>query len=54
MHKKKSFTILERATILVPEFQGVIKRLSDQVAIRGQSSSTIRYLSYLSNAFLIK
>lgn len=41
MRKKKSFTIVERATILVPEFQGVFKRLSDQVTLRGQSSSTL-------------
>ena len=41
MRKKKSFTIVERATILVPEFQGVLKRLSDQVTLRGQSSSTL-------------
>jgi integrase/recombinase XerD len=41
MRKKKSFTIVERATILVPEFQGVFKRLSDQVTLRGQSPSTL-------------
>jgi len=41
MRQKKSFTIVERATILVPEFQGVFKRLSDQVVLRGQSSSTL-------------
>jgi len=41
MRKKKSFTIVERATILVPEFQVVFKRLSDQVTLRGQSPSTL-------------
>ncbi len=41
MRKKKSFTIVEHATILVPEFQGIIKRLSDQVTLRGQSESTL-------------
>ncbi|RLD75596.1 MAG: integrase, partial [Bacteroidetes bacterium] len=41
MRKKKSFTIVERATILVPEFQGVFNRLSDQVTLRGQSPSTL-------------
>jgi hypothetical protein len=37
MRKKKSFTIVERAIILVPEFEGVFKRLSQQVTLRGQS-----------------
>jgi len=41
MRKKKSFTIVDRATILVPEFEGVFKRLSQQVSLRGQSSSTL-------------
>jgi site-specific recombinase XerD len=41
MREKKSFTIVERAIILVPEFEGVIKRLSQQVTLRGQSPSTL-------------
>jgi len=41
MREKKSFTIVERAIILVPEFDGVIKRLSQQVTLRGQSPSTL-------------
>ena len=41
MRKKKSFTIVERAIILVPEFQSVVKRLSEQVTLRGQSKSTL-------------
>jgi len=41
MRKKKSFTIVERATILVPEFESIFKRLSQQVNLRGQSSSTL-------------
>ncbi len=41
MRKKKSFTIVERAIILVPEFDLVFKRLSQQVSLRGQSSSTL-------------
>ncbi len=41
MRKKKSFTIVERAIILVPEFDGVVKRLSQQVTLRGQSPSTL-------------
>jgi len=36
MPKKKSFTLVERAIILVPEFEGVFKRLSQQVTLRGQ------------------
>lgn len=41
MRKKKTFTIVERAIILVPEFQDVVKRLSTQVTLRGQSESTL-------------
>ena len=41
MREKKSFTIVERAIILVPEFEGVVKRLSQQVTLRGQSPSTL-------------
>lgn len=41
MREKKSFTIVERAIILVPEFDGVVKRLSQQVTLRGQSPSTL-------------
>lgn len=41
MRKKKSLTIVEHATILLPEFEGVYKRLSQQVSLRGQSSSTL-------------
>lgn len=41
MRKKKSLTIVEHATILVPEFESVYKRLSQQVSLRGQSSSTL-------------
>ncbi|HIP49268.1 MAG TPA: integrase [Lutibacter sp.] len=41
MKSKRSFTIVERAIILVPEFQSVVKRLSEQVTLRGQSKSTL-------------
>lgn len=41
MRKKKSFTIVERAIILIPEFDGVVKRLTQQVTLRGQSPSTL-------------
>jgi integrase/recombinase XerD len=32
---------LKKATILVPEFKNVEKKLSDQVTLRGQSPSTL-------------
>jgi len=41
MKSKRFFTIVDRAIILVPSFQGVVKRLSDQVTLRGQSKSTL-------------
>ncbi len=41
MKNKRSFTIVERAIILVPAFQSVVKRLSEQVTLRGQSKSTL-------------
>ena len=41
MRKKTSPTILERAIIAVPEFENVIKKLSTQVTLRGQSRSTL-------------
>ena len=41
MKNKRFFTIVERAIILVPAFQSVVKRLSEQVTLRGQSKSTL-------------
>ncbi len=41
MRKKNSFIIVERASILVPEFKRVYKQLSEQVTLRGQSQSTL-------------
>jgi site-specific recombinase XerD len=41
MRKKTSPTILERAIITVPGFENVIKKLSNQVTLRGQSKSTL-------------
>jgi len=41
MRKRTSPTILERAIIAVPEFERVIKKLSNQVTLRGQSNSTL-------------
>ena len=37
MRKRTSPTILERAIITVPEFEKVMKKLSEQVTLRGQS-----------------
>jgi len=40
--RKKSFTIVEQATIAVPGFEEVIKRMSNQVTLKGQSDSTLK------------
>ena len=42
MRKKTSLTIVERATIAVPGFDLVIKKLDQQVTLRGQSKSTLQ------------
>jgi site-specific recombinase XerD len=39
--RKSSPTILERAIAAVPEFETVIKKLAQQVTLRGQSKSTL-------------
>ncbi len=41
MRKKTSLTIVERAIIAVPGFEGVAKKLGQQVELRGQSKSTL-------------
>jgi site-specific recombinase XerD len=41
MRKSTSPTILERATMAVPEFKNAIAKLSKQVTLRGQSKSTL-------------
>lgn len=41
MRKRTSPTIVDRAIIAVPEFESVIKKLSNQVTLRGQSKSTL-------------
>jgi integrase/recombinase XerD len=45
MKQKKGLTIIERATIVVPEFAKVVKRIEQQVTLRGQSQST--YSNYV-------
>ena len=42
MRRKITPTILERAIIEVPDFENVIKKLSEQVDLRGQSKSTLQ------------
>ena len=42
MRKKSGFTIVERAIIAVPGFENVVKKLEQQVILRGQSNSTLQ------------
>ena len=41
MRKKSGLTIVEQAVVLVPGFEKVISKLEQQVALRGQSKSTL-------------
>jgi integrase/recombinase XerD len=41
MRKKSGLTIVEQAIVLVPEFEGVVRKLEQQVELRGQSKSTL-------------
>jgi hypothetical protein len=38
MRKKSDFTIVEQAIVLVPEFEKVVRKLEQQVTLRGQST----------------
>jgi hypothetical protein len=42
MRKKSGFTIVEQAIMLVPEFEKVVRKLEQQVALREQSKSTLQ------------
>ncbi len=42
MRKKSEFTIVERAILAVPGFEAVVKKLENQVVLRGQSLSTLQ------------
>jgi integrase/recombinase XerD len=42
MRKKSGFTIVEQAIVLVPEFEKVVRKLEQQVTLRGQSKSTLK------------
>lgn len=41
MRKKSGFTMVEQAVVLVPEFEKVVRKLEQQVTLRGQSGSTL-------------
>lgn len=41
MRKKSGFTIVEQAIVLVPDFERVVRKLEQQVTLRGQSKSTL-------------
>ena len=41
MRKKSGFTIVEQAIALVPEFENIVRKLDQQVELRGQSKSTL-------------
>jgi site-specific recombinase XerD len=41
MRKKPGFTIVEQAIVLVPEFENVVRKMGQQVTLRGQSKSTL-------------
>ena len=41
MRKKSGMTMVEQAILLVPEFATVIRKLEQQVTLRGQSKSTL-------------
>lgn len=41
MRKKSGLTIVEQAIISVPEFENVVRKLDQQVELRGQSKSTL-------------
>ncbi len=41
MRKPKGLTIIERAIVMVPEFSGIVTKLSQQITLRGQSESTL-------------
>ena len=42
MRKKSGFTLVEQAIIAVPGFENVVKKLEQQVILRGQSNSTLQ------------
>jgi site-specific recombinase XerD len=53
MRKRNAFTILEKAVAAVPEFEPMLKKLSQQVILRGQSKSTMDNYSRRITLFVI-
>ena len=51
MRKKSGFTIVEQAIVLVPEFENVVRKMDQQVTLRGQSKSTL--MNYIRRIALI-
>jgi len=41
MRKESGMTMVEQAILLVPEFENVVRKLEQQVVLRGQSKSTL-------------
>lgn len=42
MRKKSGFTFVEQAIALVPDFEKVVRKLEQQVTLRGKSRSTLQ------------
>ncbi len=53
MRKRNSYTVLEQAVAAVPEFETMLKKLSQQVTLRGQSKSTTDNYSRRIDLFVI-
>ena len=50
MRKKSGFTIVEQAIVLVTDFEKVVRKLEQQVTLRGQSKSTLNVSIRLSTS----
>ena len=44
MRKKSGFTIVEQASVLVPEFESVVRKLEQQVVLRCLTRTKQKYL----------
>ena len=51
MRKKSGFTLVEQAIMLVPEFENVVRKMEQQVTLRGQSKSKLN--NYIQRIALI-
>ena len=54
MRKKSGFTIVEQAIVLVPDFERVVRKLDQQVTLRGQSKSTLQNYIRRSALFVLR